>query len=269
MKKILKKKNILPVIRGINIYNLYKKIKFKKIINYIKYINNIKILLKYNEDINNIFFLNLIKICFKNNINLTLNFKFYNFKKINILYYINYINNIYNYIKNILKIKVFININYQCSNIYKWYSFYKKFFYNLNKLNKLDKIIFINYPNILGFPNNIILFKIFNLFKIFYKNKIFLLISLYIKKFKFSNKTLQFINCILNKNISILLSEINNISNIGYMLCFFQRRKISWWVTPKKYYLYKNNLINKKKIYKIDSIIFCKNGIRQTSIKYL
>ncbi len=266
-KKKNKNLNIIPVIRGISIYNIYKKKKIIKDIKiYIKYVNNIKIVLKYNEKIENKLFIKLIKICYINNINLTINFKFYNFKKKKIIKYIKYINYVKLFIKNIENIReIFININYQCNDIYEWYTFYKKFIF-LYKYKKINNIIFINYLSKLKYPNSIILFKIIKLFKIYFSNKIFLLISLYKKIFNNIIKIIQFINCMLNKNIPIVLSEINNVSNIEYILYYTCMKKISWWITPKKYkYSKKKN--KKNKLLNFFSILYRRNGIRQTSIK--
>ncbi len=264
--------NIIPVIRGINLYNIYKKKNInEKIKIYIKYVNNIKILLRYKEKVKNKLFIKLIRLCYKNYINLTISFKFYSFKKIKIFKYIRYIKYIIFFINNIKKIKsIFIDINYQCNNIYEWYNFYKKLIY-LCRYKKIYNFIFINYSNNFKYLNNIILLKIIKLFKIFFKNKIFLLISLYKKIFRIKNKVIQFINCFLNKNIFIILSEISNIDDLEYILNFCFIKKISWWITPSK----KNNKnkSNKKNIkinfFNISSIIYRKNGIRQTSIKKL
>ncbi len=260
MEKKKINKNIIPNIRGINIYNIYQNFSFiKKIKKYIKYINNIKILIKYNKIINIKKFINIIKICNKKNINLTINIKLYNFKKKNKIKYIKYIK----YIINNLNIKkIFISINLQCKNINEWYLFYKDFIYIYN-LKKINNIIFINYPNNFKYPNYLILYKIKKIFNIFKKNNIFLLISIYNKIYRKIKNLIQFLNCIINKNIPIVLSEINYINNIKFLLNFCQKKNINWWITPKKY----KNINKKINISNISSIIFCKNGIRQTSIK--
>ncbi len=266
-KKEVKNINIIPLIRGINIYNMYKKKNFIKNIKiYFKYINNIKIMLRYKEKIKNKLFIKLIKICYINNINITINFKFYNFKKKKIIKYVKYIKYVKVFIKSIKNIKkIFININYQCNNIYKWYNFYKEIIF-LCKCKKINNIIFINYLNKFKYLNNIILLKIVKLFKIYINKKIFLLLSLYKKIFNVKIKVIQLINCILNKNIFLVLSEINNLYDIEYILYYTYIKKIGWWITPKKYKFFKKK--NKKnKLLNFSSILYLKNGIRQTSIK--
>ncbi len=265
--------NIIPIIRGINLYNIYKKNNIsEKIKVYIKYINNIKILLKYKEKIKNKLFIKLIKLCYKYYINLTINFKFYSFKKKETFKYVKYIKYVILFINNIKNIKnIFVDINYQCNDIYEWYDFYKEIIY-LCRYKKIYNFIFVNYFNNFKYLNNIILLKIIKLFKFYFKNKIFLLISLYKKIFRIKNKIIQLINCFLNKNIPVILSEVSNIDNLDYILDFCFIKRINWWITPsKKNNKNKNNNKKKNKInfINITSIIYRKNGIRQTSIKII
>ncbi len=241
------------IIRGINIFWYYKKKKkIYKFKNYIKYVNNIQITWKYNF----LSFKNIIYIINKNNISLTINLIFT--KK--------------NFNKNLKLIKIlskrkkyYIKICLISNNhIYDWFLLINKILFFI-KMNKINNLIIINYPlNKIGYPNNIIL----NSIKKIFKNKKNIL-SINIDKIKYNkiNNIIQLLNCMINNKIKICIDKINYINKIQLLLNFCQKKKIGWWTIPNKKikHINKNNYFKNKKIK--FTIINCKNGIRQTSIK--
>ncbi len=250
------------VIRGINIFSLYNNfIFFNKIKKYLRYINNIKISVTYKTELKKNIFNNIKKICEKYNIWLTLNIiikKKYSFI------------NIYKFLKKIIKKIKYTKIIFSIDNIFlkkenSWYKFNKNIIYILNK-KKIFKFIIINYLNN-NYPTEIMLNKIKNIFnKKYYNLNIILCISIKNKKLRDLKKLIQFVNYLTNINIKVSLSEINYINNLQKLLDYCHKKNIHWWTLPKKKKYKLKNYISKNKK-KWLNIIYCKNGIRQTSIK--
>ncbi len=253
MNKIFKN----HIIRGINIFWYYKNNTFLYYLKkYFKYINNIQITFRYNKKNNFLKFKKILYLCIKYKILLTINIRF---TKNNFFKYIKYIK-----IFSKLKIVIFKIKNIYFKNIYEWYFFYKKIFYILKKKN-IKNLLLIDYPNKIGYPNYIII-KIIK--KLLYKKNIILVISLNNIKYNNINNIIYLTNCMLNINILICFDKINYINNLQFLLNYCQKKRLGWFIIPKKKkYILEKNYFLKFKNFKIN-IINCKNGIRQTSIKY-
>ncbi len=165
----------------------------------------------------------------------------------------------------IINLKKNYEINNFSFNLEKWIFLKKKILEFLLK-NKINNIYIINIPCFIykKFFINKNIFKIIeNIFLKFYKKLNIILSFCLIKISKKIYKNIkEFLYFIINRNISILI-EIKNLhklikNNYFYkIISFFQKKDINFLIKIKK----------KREIKFLKKIIYCKDGIRQTSIK--